>query len=515
MLTLNNKKNSILMRKLMMLLFFSFLCGIINPAQAQEVVEEENVPEVVVDKFNNLFPTAKANQWTQHTNIYFVDFVYDNYETQASLEKDGRWLSTVIKMGVEDMPRNVAKNLNEKFPEHEILLSQYTEKSGAEYYYYVQILANEEKIELFFSNVTGEIIRQIGGEDPIDNYDKEKQVVNRKDLPSTVEKYIAEVYPAFRLRESHLLNNKEWKNTYYIILSLDGEPDLVELYFDFKGNLKEKKDPFEERKIMIQNNEAVVNENVEQEKKGNQPENFISEDKIPEEVLEMFNKKIRKAENIMWTKGKNKTYIAHYTNLISGEDAVSSFAENGEWLKTEENVNPKDFRPLITRYLDETYPEYDIHKSVFLSKNDRTKLFYLQIYKREWERLDTLPYHQLWFSYSGRLENKEEVFVLPEDEKIAKQREEEEWEEFQENLEETSFDIENQDQESISRKELPTNITDYIGKNFTSDYRYREIKIKEYKDDLAYYIVMQSDVSKERHEMYFDFMGELIKKKKL
>jgi len=495
---------------------FLFLVSIISlvslVAQAQEQINEDDVPKVVLDKFGNLFPTAEANMWIEDAGMYFVSCDYDGFETQASFQENGKWQSTIMKMGINEMPRNVDKNIKSKFDNYEILQSQYTEKSGAEYYYYVQLLIDTQRVELFFSNVTGEIIRQIGGEDPILN-DEEKKLIKRKELPTSIDNYITKAYSAFRYRNAYLLNNEEWKNTYYIVLSLDGEPDIVELYFDFKGNLEKKIDPYKDRKIMIQNNNAVVNENVNQEKKGDQSENFISEDKVPDAVLASFKKKVRKPDEVSWTKEKNRVYVAHYFNLITNEEATTSFTDKGVWLMTEENVDQGKLRPLIVRYLDETYPECSILKSTFQTKNDKSKFFYLQLYERPWRKMDTIPYHQLWFAYSGRIERVEEVYIDSEYDKMRDEMEEEEWNEFQEELEETSFNLDDQDVTSISEKELPSKIIDYVSNNFSYDYRYKETMIVDYKGAMSYYVVMQEDGSRDRHIMYFDIYGKLLEKK--
>jgi Putative beta-lactamase-inhibitor-like, PepSY-like len=488
---------------------FSMLSIVVH---AQEQIDEADVPEVVVDKFGNLFPTAEAKMWLQDAELYFVSCDYDGYDTQASFQENGKWLSTIMKMGIEEMPRNVDRNIKAKFDDYEIIQSQYTEKSGAEYYYYVQLLVDSQEIELFFSNVTGEIIRQIGGDDPISN-NQEKKAISRKELPTAIDNYIKKVYSAFRYRNAYLLNNEEWNNTYYVVLSLDGEPDIVELYFDFKGNLEKKIDPYKDRKIMIQNNNAVVNENIDQEKKGDQGEDFISEDKVPDAVLASFKKKVRKPDEVSWTKEKKKIYVAHYFNLITNEDAKTSFADNGEWLMTEENVDQGKLRPLITRYLDETYPECDILKSTFQTTNDKSKFFYLQLYERPWRKMDTIPYHQLWFAYSGRIEKVKEVYIESEYDKYEDEMNQEEWDEFQNELDETSFNVNEQESTSISEKELPSKIINYILDNYSYDYRYKETMIVEHEGAMSYYVVMQEDGSKERHVMYFDIYGELLDKK--
>jgi hypothetical protein len=485
----------------MMLFMFSI------SAIAQQL-KQEDLPPGLVYEFKNRYPGVDDVKWSLHNDIYFADFVFMENAVLAKYELSTTWLSAETFYEKENLPRTMLRYIAANFTSHQIEKARFMESKGELPYFEVETSEDGQKRFLFFDK-EGIFLRMTddhGNEVFSGAISSEPgmQVISPKELPTPANSHILLNYSAFRIAQSYLINNEKWQNTYYIVLTSHLEKDKVELWFDFRGNLVDKNDPGELRRIAQSDQEDAKSG----KKKGKEKPQTLSEDLVPAAVKTSFNKQVKKYEKLTWDTIKGN-YIASYYNPSRRETSKSEFTKDGKWVQTSTELNTKNLNQNIVRHLDQNYPDLRIHSAESLKDAQRKRYVLVRIFDSKWVN-DPMVYHELYFNPSGRLEKeiyanyKEDIGVTTDD---INRRERER---FLENVDQDDLTF-SDDYKQISSKELPTRAVKHI-KNTYPEYRITESFIM--KDDVTeqtvYWVVLRKEGLRTRTKASYDIRGNFI-----
>ncbi len=418
-----------------------------------------------------------------------------------------------------DIPQDVFISFKYKYPDAEIL-----EWSKVDTIYIADYsLKNQEG----FAEFT-----------PKGKWIKTKFYVKEKELPSPVVTYFRDNYKSqeFQIDESELVKTSENQTYYHVLLKKPGigQPEPVELFFDFSGKFLRKIDP-NDSKV---NKDVVTEDNVDKDKKdGKVKENknknktvkkntvptpedkekelaafAIDDNKVPESCKAHFKSKAKKASGVAWYL-KDKKYIVRF--VTAGKKGQTTYnAETNAWEETRITGSTENINPQIQRCMDEKFKGYII-KYLENVQRPKDKMVYILAYHKKERNNPDPPLTEIFFDSNGKFRNVNRPDIIdPKDIEEQKRKDEEE-KDFQNQVEGSNLKYEggaNNDQK-VNKKELPTPIIKYVKAN------YPEHKIKEsnftFDEDLncdVYFLKLKKEGIKDITELYFDVQGKLLKK---
>ncbi len=234
---------------------------------------------------------------------------------------------------------------------------------------------------------------------------------------------------------------------------------------------------------------------------------------LPIKVKDNFKKKYAKIEDVRWDTLDN-IYTAHFT--VEELAYKSSFAQNGDWTSTTEEIKEEQLIKQAILYCGENYPGLKYKSGEKTSTRDRNTQYYVELYakvKKGQEEKIT----KLYFDKNGKLEKAEEPKNTDETEDVAdteKSNKKAEKDDIEEAKRDKDTDNNSGDQpngEKISAKELPSLVLSYV------DLNYKGYKIKEaYFDDYPEYgssykvEVKREGLGQKGIDLYFNSKGALL-----
>ncbi len=501
-----------------------FLSGTLI-TNAQENIDEKDVPEVIVTKLGNLFPGVKDVSWQKSSEEYYANFTYEENPSYCAFHYTGRWIVSKTHAKLEDIPRSLQRSLSNDFGQckiEDILLKE--DKDISEYIITLNDTAEETTILAYF-DIAGNFVKKTdtdgndldlglnnnNNNDNNSNTEDKGLPVHPKELPSSINSYIIVNYPEYKINEAFFLNNDDYTNTYYVILGEDLSAKTIDLWFDFQGTLVKSSDMASTN----DGNEGDPDDNNGRKNGKNKDERpAFPESKVPAKAVEFFKKKEKRAEEIHWdTLGPGQEYIVYYYNPSRDWDCRMHFDKKGTWLKSISGRDPRDVHPLIQRHLDENYYDHDVHTVEYFTFPDKTKYYLVKVYKREWLN-EPMVYTELYYSISGRLENEILAdFIDPDDEEYKEQRQDE-LENLEYVLENDNLDLDDDnmiDGQMISEKELPSSATAYIKDNYYPEYRFLEAMTLDEDGEYMYSVFLKREGYDDRKRVLFDLKGNFIK----
>ena len=95
-----------------------------------------NAPnEKVLKIFNETFSSPKDATWYDHTDFYDVSFVQAGIRSTIKYDKEGNFLSSIRYYGQENLPVNIACQLNKRFPKKKLFgVTEWTTSQEVTYY---------------------------------------------------------------------------------------------------------------------------------------------------------------------------------------------------------------------------------------------------------------------------------------------------------------------------------------------------------------------------------------------
>lgn len=90
-------------------------------SKAQDQLELDKIPKVVMDALKAKFPDAEIHQWTKETEgdivVYDIEFKQQDRKFEADIKEDGTIHNWEKEIAAKDLPQAVKKVVEEKYPE--------------------------------------------------------------------------------------------------------------------------------------------------------------------------------------------------------------------------------------------------------------------------------------------------------------------------------------------------------------------------------------------------------------
>src|SRR5262249_38862157 len=120
----------------------------------EEKVELDKVPKAVLDAVKAKFKDAKLTGATKEKgddgkDIYEIAFTYKDHKYEAELKPDGTFIAIDRQLDFKELPKEVAKTLEEKYPKAKYeVIEEVTKNDKIEYYEIELTTADKKKIEV-------------------------------------------------------------------------------------------------------------------------------------------------------------------------------------------------------------------------------------------------------------------------------------------------------------------------------------------------------------------------------
>ncbi len=234
---------------------------------------------------------------------------------------------------------------------------------------------------------------------------------------------------------------------------------------------------------------------------------LINEKKVPTIVTKRFAKKYRNAKEQKWyiIELEHNYMVKFFNNAMETEVVYNN---QGRMLSSKTEVPLSKLNSRIAEDLRKNHKDKKVKKAYLIVKGPREKYYSVILHKSQGRKKPPLVYEaQYNFNGSYLTLYEPEIEDSPKKEKVDK---------FEEKVENDNDIDGSYSDEKISKKDLPTQIIDYISNHFSVDYRYKEIYAKhnkKYGD--YYYVVLKKQGEKKKYIHYFDMYGKLIKVKEV
>lgn len=472
---------------------------------AQKLMINE-VPKEITTEFAIRYPEATDVSWSLKNKKYVAEFTFNEKAVIAFYGQNLRWENSEITVSKDDVPRIMWRQITEEFSELEIIKISYLEVLGTQNTYKVEATENGNLRYLHFLN-EGVFIKMTDDKGKTLKENNSSKIgfqpIPANDLPATISSYLRVTYPNFKIDEAHNVNNNEYKNAFFVqLMSNTNKDELVKIYFANDGKVLQTIDPTVEIKAQTPIIEETGRRRQRTEVTG------IPANMVPKAVVDAFNKRIRRHEELSWDTLKGM-YIASFIDPNRNQKNHAEFTPRGIWTRTMVEIDPKTMHQLVQRHLDQNYPELTIHSVSSTTTADKKRYILVKIFDPNWLN-DPMVYHELYFTTTGRFEN--EIYAEykhPSDLNIGK-KDNVSSEKFLSQVDEspTELDVEFK---RISTKEMPTNALKHAAKEFP-DYRIQDtyILVDDITDEIVYWIILRKEGVRTRTKAIYDFRGRFI-----
>ena len=269
-----------------------------------------------------------------------------------------------------DVPEVVQKNFNKKFPRAEnVSWDKVNDNFKADCFFRGKGTYAEFTPE-------GEWVQTVTSMDP-------------KALYPAVEKYLNENYKKDKVILAEQSIRADKKNYYYVQVARKEkdrkEPYVYELFFDKTGNIEQVKTP-----------EGVPEMTVVGIDDPNQ--------ETPAAVIDAWQKRFPRAENIVWSKYKTNVNTTNYTAVFvfKEQPCRAEFQPDGTWIETRVKYDEKLLPEAILKYIDKNHYDDDLVISEKVSSPANQDYYYLKF--ERFQKGQFKPYvFELFFDKSGKL----------------------------------------------------------------------------------------------------------------
>jgi uncharacterized membrane protein YkoI len=130
----------------------------------EEKIDLDKVPKPVLDAVKAKFPDAKLTGASKETEdgkvIYEVAFTYKDHKYEVECLADGTFVAIDRQIDEKELPKEVAKALEEKYPKAKYdLIEEVTKKDKIEYYEVELTTADKKKVEVLV-DPSGKILKE-------------------------------------------------------------------------------------------------------------------------------------------------------------------------------------------------------------------------------------------------------------------------------------------------------------------------------------------------------------------
>jgi hypothetical protein len=141
-------------------------------SKAEDSLELDKIPKVVMDALKAKFPDAEIHKWTKEKEgdivVYDIEFKQQDRKFEADIKEDGSIHNWEKEIAAEDLPEAVVKAVEEKYPNstHREIMEITTVKDGEdalEGYEIVLETAGNKEVEITVAP-DGEVLEESGEE---------------------------------------------------------------------------------------------------------------------------------------------------------------------------------------------------------------------------------------------------------------------------------------------------------------------------------------------------------------
>ncbi|MDR1725140.1 MAG: hypothetical protein LBR28_01950 [Bacteroidales bacterium] len=293
------------MKKIVLILILSLV--VLN-LTAQQKLRNSDIPQEVRLGLENTYSDYKLLGWYFETGQYVSEISIDNQVGRCFFTAGGNWQFTIFNVAEKELPTLVANYFINNYPGYRIKKSEYVEDFSGDNYYRLIISmkgVGQTEYEMIF--------------DPRGKLTK----TNAPDPDFVKKDYIARLNPEdIERRQKKMAERDGTLNGYG--LEIEGNE---------KGNKKSEKVEIETPEV-------------------------LKTTKIPDEVINAFEKKYPRIEVQEW-QNENGNYRSFFQNR-QGVDVEALFSPDGMLMTTTTTVDPDRYPRMILRDIEERYPKAKI-----------------------------------------------------------------------------------------------------------------------------------------------------------
>ena len=498
--------------KKLIFIFSTFIFISILPMYGQNQINADELPQYLKTDFFRKFPTINPDdvKWYKSDDGYEARFIFQNTATNYVMTYAGKWIRTESKINETDLPRISQEYIKNNYP-NATIKEVYMVQSDVYPGYKVILIDNQKELIINFDK-SGNLLTEdktITTESEIPESEYVKKISILPDyLPSNIKEYLGLSYKNYYVSKVYWAKDNFNVDYYIIELTNDKGDNLVELEFDFYGNL------LSQTQETIEPKEIVTKKDKKSDSKKITP--GIPETMVPKNAIDYFKKKEKRVEQVKWDT-INKNYVVSYVNPLRNLKYQMEFDEKGNWLKTTTFLDPKSLNPMITRFINDNYPGYIINSAENIVTHDKKKYILVEIYSPEWIN-DPMVYHQLFFSFPCRLEKEILADGVSKYDFLEMQKKAQSLTKTKEYLEQLNHTLDEDDviyySQNISPKSLPGNVIKYVNENY-SGWLLKEAMLIVEEGQYFYNIYLKKEGWPDRIKLIFDFKGDFISEEKI
>ncbi len=125
------------------ILLVTLLYGACHPSSAKA---QDDVPEVVVNRFLELYPAAEAVDWNiDRNNSFEAHFQVKGNKARADFEPNGTWIETEESIKWDELPEAVQRAIKSEYDKDDIVELEHTVSATKGEFYDVEIDPKGEK----------------------------------------------------------------------------------------------------------------------------------------------------------------------------------------------------------------------------------------------------------------------------------------------------------------------------------------------------------------------------------
>ncbi|MCF8368254.1 MAG: PepSY-like domain-containing protein [Bacteroidales bacterium] len=213
-----------------------------------------------------------------------------------------------------------------------------------------------------------------------------------KTLYPPVQKYLDENFKKDKVIFAEKAEKADKQNYYYVQVEQKNdetkEKYIAELFFDKTGNIDQVKLPEGVDEMTVV---GIDDPNTE----------------TPAAVIDSWQKRFPKSEDIIWTKKNNPSdsidynYIGSFT--FRDLPTVAEFLPNGKWIETRVQYKEKELYAAVVKYIEENHWNDDYIIGEKVTRADRKDYYYVKLERIE--KGQFRPYvFELFFNKSGQIQ---------------------------------------------------------------------------------------------------------------
>lgn len=213
--------------------------------------------------------------------------------------------------------------------------------------------------------------------------------VDVKSIYPPIEKYLNENFKKDKVVLIEQSIRADKKNYYYVQVARKEkdrkEPYIYELFFDRMGNIEQVKTPEGVQQMTVV---GIDDPNLE----------------TPAKVIDSWQKKYPKAQEIKWAKNKITLDSTNYLGTFIFKEQVTRalFQPNGTWIETRVEFDERSLNEAITKYVEENHWDDDLIIAEKISAPGQADVYFLKL--ERYEKGQFKPYiFELYFDKTGKL----------------------------------------------------------------------------------------------------------------